>query len=1615
MARIYYSTTWGPTLAPTWAAMTARVEAAKASRAQLAAASAAAQQKAEAQAFADQLAAAGRALVRLAAKAKKAAKAAARVEAAKVSKAAKASAKAAKVARVVGAKASAARVAAYKAVKAAPGAKSRAAAKKVLAGLPTAVQAYDAAFLLASAGRKLAPTPKAPKGQGRRKARLAKAAAKAVVVAQAIASVFGRALRKAQAAGLKALAKLLKRFGPGAADALEPLEPSTDGLVLKARAVRANPASQAWDGAAIVVEAIDVTEVEPSSNSPMPSAEAVQANATAGLAAAVQGTDSPNKEGTVPGNTNTNPKLDELVQLLASGETVDGFKAAFLGTAWAENFFGGSFGYTKGKTRIELDEFGAVLVNGNSLREHMVVFLSDENAKEGQEAERTLLRSGVSHERALVAFVVKHGNVALLDELSYIPTQGPVTLSLAQASERGRAAVVGISVRQDRWTGEEIITAFKGSSDHRVSAAAALCGVGIPAICNATFGAVHVGEGAVAVGFTFSALDAALCVLGFQVDKAYKALNRLKLQAKSTCAMAVLENSASLRVMPNGEMLSLRGALVQFVYADSAILRCMQGMAPVAEYSLPPVELETALTVKLRVNRDSYNKDEVLARVVIADAPEFSVGETVATVSGVNDLVFTGPANTRLTEVTAFVGESELSLGFVSVGVRGIAIDDSKRQKLSAPGLKASVSENKSYAAAFRGKAVSPRTVLLSSETVKGRQFIFEAACEWAMAQPEFKDELAYRAFTGTYSHLNLELIAAYIKAMSGWVTITGKVHPKAAELLRHVKDEALVFTPLPTGEYLVESTVWGFTGEVVAAVEYSPTASGVNTSYMMPAVLGVLEQVKPHLAAGFYNANEAKARRQAHKGFAAMMACQPVENAVLVSNHSNWLSPEAVEALQARRAELNLDGLRLPQPIELLKVMAKAYPAGIATRQVLAGRGAEERLCYIDFKAVSALGGLAQGDEVSGFAEHVLTMVSVACLRALGATENDIAQVYGDEPVAIVNEALNKYGPALEEATKLRRFKTHIVGARGYGRKVDSCLNVPLWEVHINPNDEQVLGTKVDEHGDVVEGPLKAGEVVLLQRAPMFTLVPFEVVLNASVPLGVARINSLCLVFANEGDADGDGITLFPAPSNRSGQNRKAFMDGMWSLHDSHTCSWKGYFLSRGLAADLASPFTPYAKDVLRASGDSKMGLFPLLRAINSGAALRRFASTAEGELSTLEAAMYGCNEGALQAQFSVDEIVGMQAMACNHLNRGVALTYAVAMVSSHLASLYSAAGNDVYALIYQSVTEWLMRVVYEGHGLGGGYAEAARLRGWLEAIRDGKFTDGVTEEWVELLEYVPPAVLETLPLILEVVNVTSFVERGRNGKTDGACLVLAQRRIVGLPLTVGELALVSSVIRRGGSHGLVSVDARADFVATGKLFPVEALAGVAESGPTTVGCSKTVVELRELLGSTTVIAQQFAATVGFQMNLAKLLRSSGRSVYMAADKAAAFTAGAKGLEFGEEFTFHFRASFSEKRGFNCIDGGRVSSNGAFLQAPAFAVNHSVEFVHTTATGEAFQVTSDMFDVNITLTDAIRAEVKAAVAVGGVFTVKAVITAAPNPDGEFLRKRKLKVFAKVV
>lgn len=465
--------------------------------------------------------------------------------------------------------------------------------------------------------------------------------------------------------------------------------------------------------------------------------------------------------------------------------------------------------------------------------------------------------------------------------------------------------------------------------------------------------------------------------------------------------------------------------------------------------------------------------------------------------------------------------------GTARITVSGSFTEVNYRQKVALPGGKASISPEpgvRLFDAFTEEDLTRDGLVVFTGETAKGKQFIAQAAAEWWVSRNAACVWPAYDPNVG-YTETHLAIMGRYVRENTKLVDIVYAIEDVQYGIFAGLYAEDPAWSFYENG--VVVHRCRALFGQVVAAVEYTSTYVNIGDDQeLIPEILYNIASVMPELAEAFWDSKKARARRGAFQGLLRMLHNGEPQGATVLA-----LDPDV--------------GVKFDPTLtdrELAEGFASLYPKGLivtwdAYRQ------------YVDMGTLLSIGAFAPGGESYGFAHEL-----IALLRYLHV-DNEKA---GD-PTARMRFHFRKFTKSLKGtlAKSKKALSKTIRCGKLRGRKIDSTYRrgMGLWELHVNPEDYLVTS-----------GLMKAGDIDLDFRIPVYNATAWKVVLDPLTPCGVFQVHPLCWHAANEGDVDGDGVADLPLP--------KHLQHDAWNrFHAAEHGGWRGYFTLRGADSNVLNP----------------------------------------------------------------------------------------------------------------------------------------------------------------------------------------------------------------------------------------------------------------------------------------------------------------------------------------------------------------------------------------------------------------------------------------------------------
>lgn len=515
----------------------------------------------------------------------------------------------------------------------------------------------------------------------------------------------------------------------------------------------------------------------------------------------------------------------------------------------------------------------------------------------------------------------------------------------------------------------------------------------------------------------------------------------------------------------------------------------------------------------------------VRARVIVAASAAYDMG--ICSYAGVCKAKHSVPMTTWMWAGDLPVLTYDGLEAVVTVRIEGSFREFNLRQKLAGDGVKASVSPEpgiRLFDAFSEEDLTEDGLVLLTSETMKGKQAIASAAAEWWTAKSALHQFPVYDPNVG-YTAAHMAIMGAYVRANTKLVDIVYPIEETQYDIFMgsYGSDPAWSFH----GNGVVVHQCKALFGEMVLAIEYTSTFVNLGDSQeMIPEITYIVDAIHPELGESLWGDVKATRRRGAFQGLLNMLHQKAPDGAAV------W----KLDPLKGIKFRATMTDKELAEGLKLL------YPNGVILVWA-------EFSQYVDLGSLLSIGAYAPGGEAYGFAHELM-----ALLRYLHVDNEKVG-----DPTRRMKFHFRKFQASLKGTlakSKKTLAKTIRVG-KLFGRKVDGTYRrgMGLWEIHVNPNDYLVMAKK-----------LKEGDVVLGFRIPVYNATAWKIVLDEQTPMGVFQVHPLCWHAANEGDFDGDGIAILPVPT--------ALHESTWEkFHAAKYGGWRGYFTLRGADSCVLDP----------------------------------------------------------------------------------------------------------------------------------------------------------------------------------------------------------------------------------------------------------------------------------------------------------------------------------------------------------------------------------------------------------------------------------------------------------
>lgn len=700
----------------------------------------------------------------------------------------------------------------------------------------------------------------------------------------------------------------------------------------------------------------------------------------------------------------------------------------------------------------------------------------------------------------LLSYVLQgHGKRGMLGRLAY-PTDawmekdtgaffGPRT----EAIRRGKVAI--LSIQATKGFGLHVVN---GTGEDRAAVAGELSAKGIPSICHHQMGWLTAGIGAQARGVGLAkrknklgnVIDA--LIMFSKPDKAEKMANRVSL-AKPTAYVEGMTQSALKIKLATGEEVALDGIKVSVAYACCGLLVNGSGPAPSRpDFTMTVFCPKQTFKTEIVLGIDSTEADAEKAALEGLQFPESGkCGDALINWHGEKRSTFT-LFNGEFTRLDAgkWMWNKETRRLEVSVTISWRYT--TQTEKLVADGIKARIAPE-AIEIVSGGVAIDQPQVFLTHEELKGTQGL---VAMWAESVP---GGVVYDPNVGLTPEQQ-EQFQAWVLKNTKVVTIRRQVNTIHYSNLKtlHGDNPAYVFED----DNFVTWTGEAIFGEVVLAVEYSTTFQAEGTSELFPELLYSLALLNRE----FEYLWETKGARRRRGSFHGL-------NHMVQNQHGNSAHEPAVIDLMAPNAVIltaeelkDENGNMVTHGTDYIKALAKKYPVGF----------------YVTFSGMKQFIDPGALEMLSGRAGTLNAVISntVDLVKYFVLPENRRPGRSMAEQIFSYMRLIRKAATAMLTAGNVLKkpFRTGKMLTR---KVAPTCrFGVEAWELHVNPMDPVVLN-----------GTLKADQIVGGNRVPVIFWGAFKVVLDEKTPIGVFEIDAYCWAAINEGDGDGDSIAVLLLP----------------------------------------------------------------------------------------------------------------------------------------------------------------------------------------------------------------------------------------------------------------------------------------------------------------------------------------------------------------------------------------------------------------------------------------------------------------------------------------------------
>lgn len=688
---------------------------------------------------------------------------------------------------------------------------------------------------------------------------------------------------------------------------------------------------------------------------------------------------------------------------------------------------------------------------------------------------------------------VRKGRIAFLTELKRDPGYGEVRNGIAEYRYDYTLGAFAVFANQSSKGGKLDISIGNGVGSQVLRACEALDALDIEFAPSNMGDSVVYGPGARALGVAF---DGDLVRLPMAATVELKKMSNRVFLNKATVEYLLMTPGGTGRecslspvsTQVGSETIAFYGMAVNAIVAgDCPFLNDGSGMAQLT----PGVEILTMrdVTCKTTVVTEGLPADEALnwavANTKVMDNVED--GDPVFVVDGAFKRLHRNTAT--LTSMSAPVFKHDNKGGVVQVTTYAVEMNLSKCCKWTKNGVKAIARPNPALRALDEhGNLKHDHEVVLPPEAIKGLwEKYLEMACHWKgvtlVRDPKTPQTPEMVALVD-------EFLAANTKVVSFLYTMEATKYRRM--VADHFGQPGYTFLEgnqlLWTGK-VVQGTTW-------LAVENTPIYLSMGTSFLTPEMQLQQSLVTPKLF-------EERVKSKAYKD-----RCYRLQQFMEAVNAKT--APADAEVIDLDDKEFEGYNLLLRQSDQsLMKRLRAKFTKGIVVK--FAGQQ-----LYLDLDACAALGpvdadgkGYAYVEEICGFFRFLAQLDTFKgdkgrrIERFINKTRAALAASVADAP---------KFLAKLLRPTKVQVTKVMTS---------DACF-IGLWEMHVNSNDPRVR-----------KGKWKAGDLVINYRCPVFMGLPYRIVINDDIPVGLVCVNSLCWHATSKGDADGDTVYTESVPNH--------------------------------------------------------------------------------------------------------------------------------------------------------------------------------------------------------------------------------------------------------------------------------------------------------------------------------------------------------------------------------------------------------------------------------------------------------------------------------------------------